>query len=118
MEDQLWLTSSDLTLLANWRTHTTATLINSVRLRDLKLGPERFAADLQERGADGVEMFHLDWNGGLQTMFHRFGLLGVAAGAEQPREMAGLIDSGIDVLWGRQIERMVETGSQFTVGAN
>ncbi len=115
-EEQLWLVSDDLALLTRWRTRTSSKLVHSVRIRDLKQGPERFAADLKDRSLDGLEMFHTDWNGGLITMVHRFGLLGIATGAEQPREMANLIDSGIDVLRTTKILRLVETASQFTLG--
>ncbi len=109
----VWVVSENIDQLTRWRTRTDSTLLISTRLKSLKQGPERFAADLQSRSIDGVHMFHSDWNGGLLTMFHRFGLLTFAYGADQSREMANLIDAGIDGIQTSQIERLRTVSHQF-----
>ncbi|MCU1345198.1 MAG: putative phosphodiesterase, partial [Acidimicrobiia bacterium] len=49
-------------------------LVNSTRLRRIKEGPERRAADLAEAGIDAINLHQSDWTGGLTTMYHRFGV--------------------------------------------
>ena len=57
-------------------------LVDSTRLGRIKEGAERRAATLAAKGIDAVNMHHLDWTGGLTTLFHRFGVLGFAWDAQ------------------------------------
>ncbi len=58
-------------------------------------------------------MFHQDWTGGTVALAHRFELLTVGWGAEHERELAKLVDAGIDAVASRQVERMVAVVSQY-----
>ena len=59
-------------------------LVDSTRLDRAKEG-ERRAATLAAKGIDAVNMHHLDWTGGLTTLFHRFGVLCFAWDAQARR---------------------------------
>ena len=71
-------------------------------------GPERRAASLAAAGIDAVNMHQMDWTGGLTTLFHRFGVLAFAWGAQSPRVLAELIDAGIDGVYSDHVDRMVD----------
>ena len=83
-------------------------LVDSTRLDRLKGGPERRAATLAAKGIDAVNMHHLDWTGGLTTLFHRFGVLAFGWDAQSPRVLGELIDAGIDGVYSDHVDRMVD----------
>ena len=105
-EERLWLCSADLEALVTWRQHTTARLINSVQLSNLDRSPEQWAAGLRERGIDGLGLPHREWSGGLVTLLHRFERLTVAHDAVHERELAAVVDAGIDGVSSRHVDRM------------
>lgn len=106
-ERHLWLCHADLDLLTDWRPRTSATLVNSVRLGSLSGGLERRAAELEQRGIDGLNLFHKEWSGGRITLLHRFGRLALGWGPVYPREIAELVDAGIDAVYADHIDRMM-----------
>lgn len=112
-EASLWLCHRDLTQLTDWRPRTGATLLNSVRLGDLASGLERRAAELEQRGLDGLKLFHGDWSGGRVTLLHRFGLLAVASDPRYAREVAEVVDAGIDGVCSDQIEPMMAVIDEY-----
>ncbi len=94
---------------ASWRAlDPDVKLVESVRLRRLKDGPERHAARLAEAGLDVVNMPYADWTGGLTTLFHRFGLLCFGWDAHHTRQLDELLDMGIDAVYSDHVDRMVE----------
>jgi glycerophosphoryl diester phosphodiesterase len=106
---RLWLCHPDPQLLAGWRARADgARLVASVRLRDLRDGPERGAAELDRLGVDAINLHHSDWTGGLTTLFHRFGLVCLGWDAQLPRILAELLDMGIDGVFSDHVDRMVE----------
>ena len=80
---------------------------DSTRLKRLKRGPERHAADVREAGIDAVNLHHTDWTGGLTTLFHRFGVLAFGWDAQHDRVLDELLDMGIDAVYSDHIDRMV-----------
>lgn len=112
-EENLWLCHPDYLQLVEWREHTAARLVDSTRFNKLKDGPERRAAKLRDLGIDAINMRHGDWTGGRIAVFHRFGRLALGWDAQHPRELANLLDSGIDGVFSDHVDRMSEALQQF-----
>lgn len=105
---RLWLIHSDWECLGEWREQwADVRLVNRAKLRGLRLGPERRAAQLSAAGIDAALLHHSEWTGGLTTLFHRFERLAFAAEARHDRIMRNLVRMGIDGMSSDQIERMV-----------
>jgi len=105
-EENLWLSHRDPSLLSQWRPGTTAKLINSTRLGRLAEGLERRLALLHQTDINALSMFHHDWSGGTVALAHRFGIMAVGWGAQHERELAAIIDAGIDAVASEEVERM------------
>ncbi len=106
---RLWLCHPDWELLAGWRANwADVHLVNSTRKDDLRQGAERRAAQLSEAGVDAVNLHHSDWTGGLTTLFHRFGRLAFAWGAQHERVVRALARMGIDGVYGDHVDRLVD----------
>jgi glycerophosphoryl diester phosphodiesterase len=109
---RLWLCHPRWEQLVEWRGRCDEVrLVDSTRLDRLKGGPERRAATLAAKGIDAVNMHHLDWTGGLTTLFHRFGVLAFGWDAQSPRVLGELIDAGIDGVYSDHVDRMVDAVS-------
>jgi glycerophosphoryl diester phosphodiesterase len=107
--ENLWLCHHRWQQLVEWRGRCQEVrLVDSTRLDRIKEGPERRAATLAAKGVDAVNMHHLDWTGGLTTLFHRFGVLAFGWDAQLPRVLDELIDSGIDAVYSDHVDRMVD----------
>jgi glycerophosphoryl diester phosphodiesterase len=105
----LWLCHHRWQQVVEWRGRDrTVRLVDSTRLDRIKEGPERRAATLASKGIDAVNMHHLDWTGGLTTLFHRFGVLAFGWDAQSPRVLSELIDAGIDGVYSDHVDRMVD----------
>jgi glycerophosphoryl diester phosphodiesterase len=106
---RLWLCHPDPETLAGWRRRwPDVRLVASTRLRYLRNGPERFAADLQRDGIDAVNLHHSEWTGGLATLFHRFDILAFGWDAQFERLVATLLDAGLDAVYSDHVDRMVD----------
>ncbi|HEX5366027.1 MAG TPA: glycerophosphodiester phosphodiesterase [Acidimicrobiales bacterium] len=106
---RLWLCHPRWEQLVTWRTaHPDVRLVDSTRLDRIAEGPERRAAVLADHGIDAVNMHHLDWTGGLTTLFHRFGVLTFGWDAQVPRVIDELVDLGIDGVYGDHVDRLVD----------
>ena len=112
-EEQLWICHPDLELLMAWRRATSAHLVHSSRLRRLKGGPERHASQLRDAGIDAVNFRHNDWSGGLIALYHRFERFTLGWDAQHPREIANLLDAGIDGLFSDHPDRLSEALRQY-----
>lgn len=112
-EQNLWLCHPDLDIVTSWRSRTKAKLVNSVRLRSLPQGLERRASELQERGIETLNLHHSDWNGGRVALAHRFGLLAFGWGANHDREIAAVLDAGIDAVYSDHVDRMMASITEF-----
>ena len=94
-EGRLWLCHHDWHVVAGWRDLTAgARLVDSTRLRAMRQGPERRAAELADAGIDCVNMHHSDWSGGLVALFHRFDLRAFAWDAQFERIITALVGYG------------------------
>ena len=83
-------------------------LVNSTRLRALRQGRERRAAQLRDAGIDAVNMHHTDWTAGLTTLFHRFDRYTFGWDAQHDRVLDALLHMGIDALYSDHVDRMVD----------
>jgi glycerophosphoryl diester phosphodiesterase len=108
--ERLWLCHPDWTVVAEWRkTYRDVKLVDSTRLRAMRSGPERRAAELAAAGVDAVNMHHTDWSGGLATLFHRFGILAFGWDAQFERVISNLVAMGLDAIYSDHADRLVET---------
>lgn len=107
---RLWLISTEWEHLAQWRERwADVRLVNRTRLRGLRQGPERRAAQLAGAHIDAVVLSHAEWSGGLTTLFHRFERLAFASDAKHERVMSDLLRMGIDGMSSDEVARMVGT---------
>jgi len=105
--ENLWLCHPRWEQVVEWRGRCAEVrLVDSTRLGRIKEGAERRAATLASRGVDAVNLHHLDWTGGLTTLFHRFGVLAFGWDAQTPRVLDELIDRGIDGVYSDHVDRM------------
>ena len=107
-EARLWLCHHEWQLVAEWRALSdTARLVDSTRLRRMKEGPERRAADLTDAGIDAVNLHASDWTAGLTTLFHRFERYAFGWDAQHERILAALLAMGIDAVYSDHVDRMI-----------
>jgi glycerophosphoryl diester phosphodiesterase len=108
-EARLWLCHPDWALLAGWRKELDDVhLVESTKLKAMRRGPERRAAQLSAAGIDAVNMHHTEWSGGLTTLFHRFGVLAFGWDAQHERVLRALVRMGIDGIYSDHVDRMVD----------
>lgn len=110
---RLLVRSDDLEQLSGWRAQTEALLVYRSRHPSRGQTPEQLVADLRHRGLDGLELHHSEWSPGLVTLAHRFGCYALATEAEHEREMANMIDIGIDGLSSTHVDRLSATAAGF-----
>jgi glycerophosphoryl diester phosphodiesterase len=105
--ERLWLCHSDWELVASWREQVDGVrLVDSTRLRRIREGPERRAANLARVGIDAINLHQSDWTGGLTALFHRFDVLTFGWDAQLPRVLDELLDGGIDGVYSDHVDRM------------
>jgi glycerophosphoryl diester phosphodiesterase len=113
--EHLWLCHHDWHQLVEWRTaFPDVRLVDSTRLRFMRRGPERRAAQLSEAGIDAVNLHESDWTGGLTTLFHRFNVLTFGWDAQFDRVLDNLLAMGIDALYSDHVDRMMEAVARAT----
>jgi len=107
--DRLWLCYPDWEVLSGWRRDLDdVRLVDSTKVRSMRQGPERRAAQLSAAGIDAVNLHHLEWTGGLTTLFHRFGRLAFGWDAQHERVIKNLQRAGIDGIYSDHVDRMVD----------
>ena len=92
--------------------------MNSTSLDAMEFGPERRAAELAAARIEAVNLRQQHWTGGLTTLFHRFDVLCVGWDAQHERQIARLLDLGIDALYSDYVDRMVAVGVTFGFGGD
>jgi len=108
-ERQLWLCHPNEERVASWRQLSDgAHLVHSTRLRHMRHGPERLAAQLSASAVDAVNLHYSDWTGGLTTLFHRFGRYAFGWDAQHERILRDLLRMGIDGVYSNWVDRMVD----------
>jgi glycerophosphoryl diester phosphodiesterase len=106
---RLWLCHPDWKQVLRWRPlDRDLKLVDSTRIRRIKEGPERRAADLAAAGVDAVNMHASDWTGGLSALFHRFELFCFGWDAQVPRVLAELLGLGLDGVYSDHVDRMMD----------
>jgi glycerophosphoryl diester phosphodiesterase len=104
-----WLCHPAWQLVRTWRSLADdVRLVDSTRLRRIKEGPERRAADLADAGIDCINMHHSDWTLGLATLFHRFDRHCFGWDAQFERVLASLLQMGMDGVYSDHVDRMVD----------
>jgi glycerophosphoryl diester phosphodiesterase len=83
-------------------------LVDSTRLQRIGEGPERRAAILAERGIDGVNLHHSDWNGGLVTLFHRFNRTAFGWDMQFEHVLRPALRMGLDGVFSDHVDVMVD----------
>jgi glycerophosphoryl diester phosphodiesterase len=83
-------------------------LVDSTRLRFMRRGAERRAAQLADAGIEAVNLHESDWTGGLTTLFHRFNVLTFGWDAQFDRVLDNLLAMGIDGVYSDHVDRMME----------
>ncbi|MDW3218409.1 MAG: hypothetical protein R8F63_07320 [Acidimicrobiales bacterium] len=112
--ERLWLAHPELETLAEWRDLSPVIhLVNATSVKSLPFGPERRAAELAAGRVDAVALPEAEWTGGHVTLFHRFEVLAFADGAHYERQIARVIDMGIDAVSGDHVERLVAVAATF-----
>ncbi len=107
--NRLWLCHPDWEQLAEWRgLDADVHLVDSTRLRKMRGGPERRAADLANAGVDAVNLHHSDWTLGLTTLFHRFDRYCFGWDAQFERVLLHLLNAGVDGVYSDHVDRMVD----------
>ncbi|MDQ2826624.1 MAG: glycerophosphodiester phosphodiesterase [Actinomycetota bacterium] len=106
---RLWLCFPDWEVLSAWRRDfADVRLVDSTRLRDMRQGPERRAAQLSAAGIDAVNLHYTEWTGGLTTLFHRFGTFAFGWDAQHERIIKELHRMGVDGIYSDHVDRMVD----------
>jgi glycerophosphoryl diester phosphodiesterase len=107
--DRLWLCDPSWQALLPLRPHLDgAKLVDSTRLARIKEGPERRAATLAGEGFSAINMHHTDWNGGLVTLFHRFGICAIAWDLQFEHVLRPILRMGIDGVHSDWVDRMMD----------
>ena len=105
-----WLCHPDLAALEALRPlDDQVRLVDSTRLAKLTDGPERRAARLADSGIDGINLRHLDWNGGLVALFHRFERTAFAWDLQFEHHLRPAYRMGIDAVYSDHVDRMHES---------
>jgi len=114
-ESRLWLCHGDWETVAGWRELSgDLKLVDSTRLRHLREGPERRAANLAAAGIDAINLHHADWSGGLIALFHRFGLDAFGWDAQFARTIHTLLDAGIDGVYSDHVDVLMDAIGALT----
>jgi glycerophosphoryl diester phosphodiesterase len=114
---RLWLCHPDWQRVASWRPRfPDVRLVDSTRMRLVREGPEKRAANLAGAGVDAINLHHSDWTGGHTTLFHRFGVLAFGWDAQHDRVLDELLDIGIDGVYSDHVDRMTAAIARLTQG--
>jgi glycerophosphoryl diester phosphodiesterase len=112
---RLWLCHPEWEVVRTWRTLADdVRLVDSTRLKRIKGGAERRAADLADAGIDAVNLHHTDWNLGLATLFHRFERYCFGWDAQFERVITALLRYGLDGVYSDHVDRMTDALAEFS----
>jgi glycerophosphoryl diester phosphodiesterase len=107
--ERLWLCAPDhRTLLPLREISADVKLLESTRLARIAEGPERRAATLAALRLDGINLHHTDWNGGLVSLFHRFGLVAFAWDLQFEHVLRPVLRMGVDAVYSDVVDVMMD----------
>lgn len=116
--DRLWLCHDDRALLSRVRDgDPDVHLVHSTRWRRVHEAEERWAADLEARSIEAVNLHHADWTAGRVTLFHRFGRRCWAWDAQHARVLDKVLGYGVDAVFSDHVDRMVDALAAAHPGA-
>ncbi len=105
----LWLCTPRWEEAAEWKQRwADVKTVDSTRRDRMKEGAERRGARLADAGVDAVNLHWSDWNGGMTTLFHRFGLVVFGWDCQHRRQLDALLRMGIDGVYSDHVDRMVD----------
>ncbi|NCW49640.1 MAG: hypothetical protein EBV88_09260, partial [Actinobacteria bacterium] len=87
-------------------------VVHSTRVDRMAGGPERWMARLASHGVAAVNLRHDDWNGGLVTMAHRFGLLAFGWDLQHDHVLQSGLLMGLDAVYSDRADLMVEVAER------
>lgn len=103
-----WLCHPDVATVRGWRERAAdVRLVHSTRLKRLAVAPEQHGRELSDSGIDAVNFRFDAWNGGLTTLYHRFGLYCFGWDTQLTRVAAELLDMGVDAIYGNHVDRLL-----------
>ena len=106
---RVWLCHHDVTVIESMRARAKGIrLVDSTRLERIPEGPERRAARLAAAGIDAINMRRDDWNGGLVTLFHRFGLRAFSWDLQHDHQLRPAFRMGLDGVYSDHVDRMID----------
>ena len=109
-----WLCSPDLELLRALRADAPDfRLVHSTSRRRLPASLERHAADLADARLDAMNLHHTEWNKGIVSLFHRFGVRAFAWDVQEVRYLQAMLRNGIDALYSDHVGRMVAVVAEW-----
>jgi glycerophosphoryl diester phosphodiesterase len=83
-------------------------LLQTTRLERIKGTPERRAEYLARHRIDGINLHRTDWNGGLVTLFHRFGLHAFGWDMQHEHELRDGLRMGLDAVYSDRVDVMTD----------
>jgi glycerophosphoryl diester phosphodiesterase len=109
-----WLCSPDLELLRALRDDAPDfRLVHSTTRRRLPASLERHGADLADARLDAMNLHHTEWNKGVVSLFHRFGVRAFAWDVQEVRYLQAMLRNGIDALYCDHVARMVAVVAEW-----
>lgn len=109
----VWLATTDLERLIEWRPRTRCRLLLCLGPRKLNRGLETLAAELRSADIDGLGLFHQEWTSGQVAMLNRFGRCTFGWGAVHERELANLFRCGVDAVSSDYADRLAAVADSF-----
>jgi glycerophosphoryl diester phosphodiesterase len=104
-----WLCHPDQQLLVDLRdVDPRVKLLQSTRLAKIRESAERRAAALAEARLDGINLHHTDWNGGLVSLFHRFGLVAFGWDLQYEHLLRPALRMGLDAVYSDHVDVMID----------
>jgi glycerophosphoryl diester phosphodiesterase len=114
MLERVWLCEPSLDRVVALRRRfdegrrTPVRLLQTTRLERIKGTPERRAEYLARHGIDGINLHRTDWNGGLVTLFHRFGLVAFGWDMQHEHDLRPALRMGLDAVYSDHVDVMID----------
>lgn len=104
----VWLCDPDAARLDELRRYNPSVrLVHSTRLDRIDGSIEAWASQLAQRGIDAINLRQPDWNGGLVTLFHRFGVAAFMWDVQTEFELVEALRMGVDAVYSDHVDRAI-----------